>query len=177
MKRLLRFVTVCAVFGLVASAVFFYFITQQPESNFTKSVIVPLVKPIVGFVSGLSPHTNVDETKAEKLLTTDSLQQLFKENEQEATKSYNGKILQVSGTISNIASPTDTNIVVLLAIDSDPMSNISCQMDPAFNARMKGLSEGSIVSIKGICNGVKKDDLLGSTDVLLNRCVIIETEK
>ena len=174
MKRLLRYLTVIAAFGLVASAVVFYFLTQQPESSFTKNVIVPLVKPIVGFVSGLKPHENVAGAEPDFIFPTDTLQYFFKANEQEATKNYNGKILQVSGTISNIASPTDTNIVVLLAIDSDPMSNISCQMDPAFNDRLKGLAAGSSVSIKGICNGAKKDDLLGSLDVLLNRCVIVQ---
>lgn len=174
MKRLLRYLTVIAAIGLVASAVVFYFLTQQPESGFTKNVIVPVVKPLVAFVSGLSPHTNVDETKADFTLSTDDLQKPFKADEQEAAKIYIGKIVQAKGTISSIASPTDTNIVVLLAIDSDPMSNISCQMDPAFNDRLKGLTAGSSVSIKGICNGAKKDDLLGSLDVLLNRCVVVQ---
>lgn len=174
MKRLLRYLTVIAAFGLVASAVVFYFLTQQPESAFTKNVLIPVVKPLVGFVSGLKPHENVAEATPDSMLSTDSLQHFFKRDEPEAAKAYSGKILQVNGTISNIASPTDTNIVVLLAIDSDPMSNVSCQMDAAFNERLKGLAAGSKVSIKGICNGAKKDDLLGSLDVLLNRCVIVE---
>lgn len=174
MKGLLRFLTIFAVLGLIASAVIFYFLTQQPDSAFTKRMIVPVVKPFVGFISGLSPHTNVDASEAAYLFSPDSLQQFFIVNASEATEKYAGKIIQVSGIVSDIATPTDTNIVVLLAIANDPLSNISCQMDPAFNERLQGVSSTAVVTIKGICSGAKQDDLLGSTDVLLNRCVLVQ---
>ncbi len=177
MKRIPTWLRALLILGFAAALIggtAGYFITQQPKSAFTKSVVVPVVKPFVDFLSGLTEHKNIEQSAAQFVLTSDELHEAYGKNESEAKAQYEGKILQVNGIISSIASPTDTNIVVLLGIESDPMSNISCQMDAAFNDRLKGLAAGSTVSIKGICNGAKKDDLLGSMDVLLNRCVIVQ---
>lgn len=160
--------------ALLAGGIAGYFLTQQPDSAFTKSVVVPVVKPLSDFLSGFTTHQNIEQSEAQFILAADELHASFGKNETEAKAQFEGKIVQVNGVISSIASPTDTNIVVLLTIHNDPMSNISCQMDPAFNTRLKGLTTGSSVSIKGLCNGAKKDDLLGSLDILLNRCVIVQ---
>lgn len=177
MKRISTWLTFLLIFGFVViliGGVAGYFITQQPDSAFTKTVVVPVLKPFVDLLSGFSQHKNVEQSEAQFVLKPDELHEAYGKNESEAKAQYEGKIVQVNGIISSIASPTDTNIVVLLTIERDPMSNISCQMDPSFNERLEGLAAGSKVSIKGICNGAKKDDLLGSLDVLLNRCVIVE---
>ncbi len=166
-------ITVLAV-GLIGGGTVFYFMTQKPESNFTKNVIIPVVKPIVDFASSFKKHTEVDKAKAAFALNPEELQGAFKNDETLASEKYLGKILEVAGSVASIASPTDTNIVLLLSIDKDAMSNVSCQMDSRFNDRIKGIGVGDSITIKGICNGVKKDDLLGSTDVILNRCVIVQ---
>ena len=76
------------------------------------------------------------------------------------------------GFFNNSGIICPANIVILLSVD-DPTSNISCQMDPTFNDRLKNLKNGGTITIKGICNGSKEDDLLGSLDVMLNRCIVV----
>lgn len=176
MKRIPKWLKILLAIGLVAAiggAIAGYSIANHPDSAFTKSVVIPIVKPLVDLVSGFEKHQNVDESKPAFTLTTSDLQGAFVKDEAAAKTTYEGKVVQVNGTVSSIASPTDTNVVVLLAIDGDAASNVSCQMDPAFNSRLNGIAAGSVISVKGICNGSKKDDLFGSTDVLLNRCVIV----
>lgn len=176
MKRLPKWLKFLLGMGLalaIAGAVAGYCIASHPDSAFTKRVVIPMVKPIVDLVSGFEKHKNVDQSKPAFTLSPNELQGAFVKDEAAAKTTYEGKVVQVNGTISSIASPTDTNVVVLLTIEGDAASNVSCQMDPAFNSRMNGIAAGSVISVKGICNGSKKDDLFGSHDVLLNRCVIV----
>ncbi len=173
MKTIPKWLTVLVVISFIAllgGGLMFYSVTQKPNSPFTQKVI----RPIVGFVSGFTKHQEVENSKPAFEMTADELQAAYLNNRENAMKSYDGKVLQVSGKISNIASPTDTNIVILLTIENDPLSNISCQMDPAYNERLKQIAPGETITMKGICNGFKEDDLLGSLDVLLNRCVVVQ---
>jgi len=177
MKRIPKWLRILLFIGFLFAlmgGIAGYLIAKHPKSAVTKTIVLPVVKPLVDFVSGFTKHANVDRSEPQFILSPDELQAAFGKNEAEAKTLYEGKIVQVSGTISSIESPTDTNIVILLAIENDPVSNVSCQMDAAFNTRINGLAAGNNVAIKGICNGVHKDDLLGSLDVLLNRCVAVK---
>lgn len=146
----------------------FYFVTRQPEGFVTQKII----KPLVGFISGFKEFENVDRAVPVFSLSSAELHQAFMQDEALAKTKFEGKVIQVSGVVSSIASPTDTHRVVLLEVDG--ISNISCQMDPVFNERMKDIASGSSVRIKGFCSGIKRDDLLGSLDVLMNRCLVVK---
>jgi len=166
--RWVVFLIIACIAFLAIGAITFYFITKQPESVVTQKII----KPVVGFLSGFKQFEDIDASAPAYTLTAAELQGDFAQNETDAKLKYEGKVVQVSGIISSIASHADTNHVILLEVDG--ISNISCQMDSRFNDRFRDISPGSNVSLKGICSGSKKDDLLGSLDVLLNRCVIVK---
>ncbi|GIV34776.1 MAG: hypothetical protein KatS3mg031_2311 [Chitinophagales bacterium] len=172
MRIIVQGIMVVGLLILITGGVVFFSITQWPESRFTRHVIIPLVKPLVDLTSRFTQHKEVEKTSPAFILSASELQAEFLQGEELAKEKYIGKVVQVHGTIAKIASPADTTIVLLLAIDADPLSNVSCQMDPRYNERVKDLNVGDMVSVKGICNGIKKDDLLGSTDVVLNRCVV-----
>ncbi|HXH18199.1 MAG TPA: hypothetical protein VNJ07_03860 [Chitinophagales bacterium] len=168
MNRLPRWLNILLLLALLAAAVgaaVFYFVTRQPESVVTQKII----KPVVGLLSGFKQFENVDKATPAFTLTSADLHSAFAKDEAQARALYEGKVIQVSGTVASIASPTDTNRVVLLEVDG--VSNVSCQMDPRFNERLKNVAPGNAVILKGICNGSKKDDMLGSIDVLMTRCV------
>ncbi len=170
MNRIPRWLAILLVVGLLAAlggGAAFYFITKQPESFVTQKII----KPVVGFMSGFKKFENVDESKPDFTLSSVELQSAFATDEAQAKEMYQSKIVQVNGMISSITAASDTNLVLLLEVDG--ISNISCQMDPQFHSRMGGVAPGNNVVIKGICSGSKKDDLLGSQDVLMNRCVLV----
>ena len=154
MKTTFKWLKVLIAVGLLAiigGGVMFYFITKQPDSFVTQK----LIRPVVGFISGFQQFENVDEAKPAFTLTPGELQGAFAKDEAKARATYAGKIVEVKGTISSIAQ-SDSNRVILLEVDG--MSNISCQMDPQFNNRLKDISAGKVVSIKGICHSAKKDD-------------------
>ncbi len=170
MERVPRWLFFMIAAGLLAVAgggIAFYFITKQPESFVTQQII----RPVAGIISGFKKFEDVDESSPAFSLTPAELHAAFANDEANAKETYEGRILLVKGVISSIASPTDTNRVILLEVDG--VSNISCQMDSRFNNRLKDIAPGITISIKGICIGSRKDDLLGSLDVLLTRCAAI----
>ena len=169
LPRWLKILTIAGLTAVLGGGIAFYCITRQPDSFVTQKII----RPVVSFMSGFKQFEDVAESKPAFSMTSKELHSAFEKDEANAGKMYNGKVIEVSGTISSIAAPTETNIVILLSIEDNPVSNVSCQMDAAFNDRLQKYAAGSQVAIKGICNGAKKDDLLGSLDVLLNRCVIV----
>ena len=86
----------------------------------------------------------------------------FAENEQLATQTYNGKVLEITGIVSSIATNQEGKTIVQLQAD-DLMFGINCTMekDPGI------INEGDNVSIKGFCSGF-------TTDVILIRCYLIK---
>lgn len=171
MNRLPRWASsllIIGLIGLMGAGFVFFFVTKMPDSFITQKII----RPVVGFVSGMKKFENVDAAKPEFSLEASGLYEDFMNDPAGAKNRYENKIVQVSGTVSGIAGQTDANRVILLEVDG--VSNISCQMDPQFNDRLTSISAGDALIIKGICSGAKTDDLLGSLDVLMNRCVIVQ---
>lgn len=164
--RCLAFLIAAALLAVAGGGMVFYFITKQPESFVTQQII----RPVAGILSGFKKFEDVNESAPAFTLAPAELQAAFANDEANAKETYEGKVLLVKGVISSIASPTDTNRVILLEVDG--ISNISCQMDSRFNNRLKDIAPGNTISIKGICIGSRKDDLLGSLDVLLTRCAV-----
>jgi hypothetical protein len=48
-------------------------------------------------------------------------------------------------------------------------------MDSAERGKVEKVGVGNRIAVKGNCAGYTQDELLGS-DIILNRCVIVETE-
>jgi hypothetical protein len=94
---------------------------------------------------------------------------LYENNETKANQQYLGKIIQVSGTITDINNQQDTLINISLG-DSSSLHKVSCLLDKRHMNAIKKYKPGEAITIKGICTGF----LL---DVELNRCVIVNDNK
>lgn len=84
----------------------------------------------------------------------------FSENEQQATETYNGKVLEITGIVSSTATNQDGKKIVQLQTN-DPLFGINCTME-----KESEIKEGKTVTIKGVCSGF-------TTDVILIRCYLI----
>lgn len=104
---------------------------------------------------------------ADFALTADALQQEFETNEEAATKKYNDKVIEVSGTISDIMSNEKRTDISLET--PDPMVAVTVQVLPEDNEKVKKYKTGDRVKLKGICTGKV-------TDIELNKGTIIEEE-
>lgn len=91
---------------------------------------------------------------------------LYENDEARANTQYLGKIIQVSGPITDIIKQQDKIINVLIG-DTNSLHKVSCLLDKKHFSAIDKYNERQQVTIKGICTGF----LL---DVELNRCVIVD---
>jgi hypothetical protein len=103
---------------------------------------------------------SIENADAVELNATD-LFLAFSENEQQATQTYNGKVLEITGIVSSTATNQEGKTIVQLQTD-DPLFGINCTMEKEHE-----IKEGETVTIKGICSGF-------TTDVILIRCYLIK---
>jgi hypothetical protein len=103
---------------------------------------------------------SIDKVDAVQINATDLFRE-FSENEQQATQTYNGKVLEITGIVSSIATNQEGKTIVQLQTN-DPLFGINCTME-----KEEMIKEGETVTIKGICSGF-------TTDVILIRCYLIK---
>jgi hypothetical protein len=103
---------------------------------------------------------SIDKADAVQINATDLFRE-FSENEQQATQTYNGKVLEITGIVSSIATNQEGKTIVQLQTN-DPLFGINCTME-----KEEMIKEGETVTIKGICSGF-------TTDVILIRCYLIK---
>jgi len=113
----------------------------------------------------------LSEEEPEIRISAHELSASFAQNDSLANLKFLGKIIEIEGIVKNIEMP-DSNISVIIVSSNNEMSSVRCTMDSSFNNKSITIEVGSPNTIKGICTGYNADELLGS-DVLMNRCVIV----
>lgn len=112
------------------------------------------------FVKWNKPHENVKNQPGISMNARE-LFGAFAENEQLATKTYNGKVIEVSGVVSALETNQEGKTTVQLQ-SNDPIFGVNCTME-----KDQEIKQGETVTIKGVCSGF-------STDVILIRCYLIK---
>jgi hypothetical protein len=102
------------------------------------------------------PHQDIAVETGIKMDATDLFRE-FSETEKTATAKYNGKVLEITGIVSDISTNQEGKKIVQLQTD-DPLFGINCTMEKNIN-----LKQGETVTLKGICSGF-------TTDVIIIRC-------
>lgn len=132
-----------------------------------KILLIILALGVIGAVIGHRLYNERTPTASEKAadMTVDAIT-LFKAystDEVAAGKSYNDKVLQVSGTVRSIDRPEKGPVNVMLET-GDPMGAVVCEFAPE---GAPDWQQGKPVTLKGICAGY-------NLDVLLQRCAAVE---
>lgn len=107
------------------------------------------------------PHESV-EGKEGIQLTAEDLTLAFAANEQQANALYLNQVIEVQGTIVEATKNQDGKDVLLLE-SSDPLSGVQCTIKESGN-----FAPGTVVTLKGFCNGYTMVVLLGDC-VVVNR--------
>jgi hypothetical protein len=128
-----------------------------------------------GYNTYNKPHTNVGESDASETLLASEIFVAFDTNEQAAMALYSDKVIQVEGELLSKDLSNDKEPQILLKGDGDE-GFVRCGFKPSELSKVLALTDSSTVKIKGICmgcNGSEELDLLGSKDVVLSNCIII----
>lgn len=138
-----------------------------------KKIIIWLLA--IGLISGIAIYFFVfhygakheDPLKSEQMVSVDA-KYLFDQyalNEVSANKLYLGKVIKVSGDISDIQF--DKNRYTISYATNGVIGTVLCEMDTLENPKVKSLIIGSKIVIAGFCNGI-------NMDVYLDRCKLAE---
>ena len=116
---------------------------------------------------------SLTEVKADASITATDLIKAFEKDSAAANGQYLGKILEVSGTTKTVENE-DKSATIVLGEEGN-MSGIRCSMDSNFVQKAAQLKQGSKTIVRGACTGFNADEMLGS-DVILNRCILVENK-
>ena len=114
-------------------------------------------------------HKDTADLKPDYSLTALQLIKEFETDEQSSNRKYWDNVVQAEGIIKEVAKD-DRGFYTVVIGDTAAMSSVRCSMDSVHNNEAASLKKGTHATMKGICTGFNKDDLLGS-DVVLVRCV------
>lgn len=117
------------------------------------SVIV--ITSLVAVFMYFKPHRSVRNEDALFTLHVSELVRAFVEDEARANALYVGKVIEVRGTLKEMILNDST--LILLMGDSTEMTGVSCYLQQDQKQKYTGLTRGSSVSVKGVCNGMLLD--------------------
>ena len=124
----------------------------------------------IGYYMYNKPAEDVEHANGKKV-TAAILYDQYAKDTVLAKKDFTQQILQVSGVVTQISHNQQNNVVVLLKTGTNGAS-VNCTMEGPAN----GITTGSNVEIKGICNGMGEGDadlgIMG--DVYLVRCHTVD---
>jgi len=128
-----------------------------------------------GYKEYTRTNKDIANVKADvKIITTDLIQQ-YETDDSSANKKYLGKVIETNGIIKDIKKDEAGYYTVVLG-DTASMSSVRCSMDSAHQQDASTLAIGSSAIVRGVCTGFNKDEMGLGSDVILNRCVIVQNK-
>ena len=135
-------------------------------------LIVVLVAPVYGYKEYTRTNKQMINARPDYILTADSLIREYEANDSLATAIYDGRIIEVSGPVKTVEKDDSGFYTVILGYTSTP-SAVRCSIDSSQASNAAQIKVPSSVTIRGACTGFNKDDMGLGSDVILNRCAII----
>ena len=135
-------------------------------------LIVVLAAVVYGYKEYTRTNKQLINASADYFITADSLIREYETNDSMAAAIYNGRIVEVSGAVKSIEKDNSGFYTVILGDPAD-QSAVRCSIDSAQAAKAAEINNGSSVTIRGVCTGFNKDEMGLGSDVILNRCAII----
>ena len=114
-------------------------------------------------------HPDYENIKPDYSLTASELYTSFTTNRTGSETKYNGKVLDINGTLTKVES-TDSLVIAVFVFNQGIFGDegIRCTMLQKFNEKARKLQPGNLYNIKGYCTG------FNDPDVILEKCSIIK---
>jgi hypothetical protein len=151
-----------------------------------KILIIVAVVGIIAIIGVLKyinkPNKDIEKAKAEYTLNANDLYKAYTDDKAKADSLYNGKVIEITGNVSKIETPSDTMVVAVFTQKQDTTQvktddllgelnaegGIRCTMLPNHSETAKKITPETAVRIKGLCNG------MAGTDLIIEKCSIVK---
>lgn len=132
-----------------------------------KKVILPLVLIVlvaisVGYYMYNKPVESLNNKAADITITADQLLADYEADEKAANDKYLGKVVQVSGKVSDVTTEDGKNKIHFET--SNPISLVITELDEGNSA--EGVAAGGEATVKGLCSGYLSDVILVRSSVV-----------
>lgn len=123
-------------------------------------------------------RTNSDLSKLKpdiEIFAVDLIKE-FEAGDSAANKKYLDKIIELTGNVNKLEKDDAGDYTIVIG-DTLSMSSVRCLSDTNHRSDAAIVKENSTITIRGVCTGFKKNELLGEnlgSDVELTRCVVIK---
>lgn len=142
MKKWMKIVSILTIVGIVAAVAGYFFVYNKP-------------------------HTNYEKMDADFSLAASDLFNEFKTNKAVAEPKYNGKVVEIMGTLTKVEE-ADSLVIAVFVFDQGMFGDegIRSTMLPNHKEQLKNTELGSQIKLKGYLTGYN------DTDVILEKCSI-----
>jgi len=127
--------------------------------NLKRALSAGIILLIICVASGLylynKPHKSVADLDASIQISADSLYNDYQNDENNANKKYLNKVIEVTGTISDIQNVNGSQIILLSA--SQSLGGISCRLFNNGNNKPITNKKNTTITVKGKCSGFLMD--------------------
>ncbi|MDQ3071957.1 MAG: OB-fold putative lipoprotein [Bacteroidota bacterium] len=136
-------------------------------------VLIPcLIGGIWAYLEWNRTRTSTADLTPDFRLEAATIGKEFSADSATAGKKYLGKILEVTGTVSDIETDQEKNVNLMLAAGE---GSIQCTFLGEANKKARTIAKGEEVTVRGNCTGYLSDELFGS-ELKMNNCLLIDTE-
>ena len=134
--------------------------------NLFRITIIIIFLAIIGMVIVYKyiynkPHPDYEKAKPAYILNAKALYDEFKSNKTAANEKYNGKVIQIDGTLNKIENRDSLSIAIFVFNQGDfGDEGIRCSMIKSLNASLQNHKAGDYIKIKGYCTGYNDTDVI-----------------
>ena len=143
-----------------------------------KLLIIGLILSITGLIVAAlvwtfyvnKPHDDIEKALPSYSMTAEEIWKQYNLNTATADSTYNGKVIELSGTL-NRADKSDSLVYVVFVMEADSLfgdKSVRCEMLHKYNDEAMAIAANAPVKIKGFCTGFDQ------TDIKFNKCSILK---
>jgi hypothetical protein len=141
-----------------------------------KLITILLVLIILGLIGGVAvyfyinkPQKDYEKSNPDFVIAAKTLYINYKDEKVKSQKEYDGKLIQIKGSIKKVELNDSKAIVVFVFEQGDfGDEGIRCTMLPKFNKEIQDYKSGDFLVIKGYCTGYN------DTDVIFDKCSLVQ---
>jgi hypothetical protein len=125
-------------------------------------IVLALIGAGFGYYLYNKPVESLEHKKADVVISADQLVKDYESDEKSANQKYLGKVVEVSGKVTEITSEEGKKKVNLET--SNPISTVICELEESLNTG--NLKKGDDVKMKGMCSGYLSDVILVQSSIV-----------
>lgn len=133
-------------------------------------VIVGVIGGIAGYVFVYNkPHPDFEKKKPDHSLTASELFESYRNDQQAASKKYNGKVLEVSGFVTSVETSGDM-VIAIFGLDEGMfgVEGVRVTMLPNHQEPIKDHDLSEQITLKGFCSGFNDPDVIIEKGSVIN---------